>query len=991
MSEEKKILTEQDRKCLQKAYELYCDKKYDEARKIFKKYGEMDADASFYLGVMYGFGYGVNEDSKQAAYWYHISAELGHRGAMYNLGVSYKTGDGIKQDDKQAAYWYGRAAELGHAIATNNLGACYEWGQGVETNLEKALELYEKAAKEEDEYGLWNLGRLYEEGKGVKTNLNKALELYDLADVNGHPNAKKDADRIREKERKNSEENEIVAADLEKLSKYHLNKNSIETLRRAFKILYRREERKANTKIFNSSGGHLSCNFLIHCEDPVRSRLFIKDFASVLLELISKTNSDEEVKTDEMVSILSEQRFLNNSENILNVMKEKNIVAIYDCCQRLSRNSGAIWEQFLQSFDDTSSVCKIISASEDVIRCRFKDNEHLYYRLFRNHIYVDNMSKEEVYDRTTNLLGWENLHSSDEFNSGLKEYIDTVYKSADLKNQQFINDLVQRILLNYYGEEETMGVLTEKQIPFYRKKLSSEQAEKAFDDLVGMENVKETFEELKYMVQENAGGAVPALHMAFVGNPGTGKTTVAQMAADLLYSIDVIQSNKVVSVSALDLIGEFVGQTAGRTRSYCQKAYGGILFIDEAYSIAVSGSGSKQNGTDQFRQECIATLLQEMENNRDRLMVILAGYPKEMDDFLHKSNSGFASRIYKVVEFEDYTEEQLMEIFQRLCKKEHYCITIQALERVRLKLSALRYSRDFGNARTVRNVFMEAKRMCNQEHRSGQGQKIIEARHVALETELKDFDTLNAELNAMIGLQSAKHEIQSAIATSRFAKESGLEVPISRHMLFIGNAGTGKSTVANLFCKMLYSVGAAKSPNCVSIAAGDLLGRANPVEELQEYCVKASGGVLFIDEAYAFQAYPAYCASCIAVLLDVMEKQRDELTIILAGYAMEMNDFLNQNQGLKSRFPITVPFEDYSIEELKDIFVSLCESYHFTVTPEAIETFKEVINVEQKYPNFGNARTVRNVFERSYRRHAENFMANRDEAKRLVMDAADII
>ena len=941
MSEEKKILTEQDRKCIQEARELYRNKKYEEARKIFEKYGERDVTASFFLGVMYDFGYGVNKDMKQAVYWYQ------------------------------------RAVELGDVSAMNNLAGCYAEGAGIEKNLEKALELYEKAAEGGEAYGLRNLGRWYEIGKLVKPDLKKALEFYDLAATNGHPNAKEDADRIREKERENSEENEIVADALEKLSYYHLNKNSIETLRRAFKILHRREK--------------LSCNFLIHCEDPVRFRLFMKDFIYALCEIIPELTLAEDENAYEKISILSEQSFLDNSETILNVIKEKKIVAIYDCRQRLSRNSEEIWGQFLQSFDDTSSVCKIISASEDVIRGRFKDNEHLYYRLFRNHIYVDNMSKEEVYNETIDLLEKENLQSSDEFNSGLKEYIDTVYKSADLKNQQFINDLVQRILLNYYGAEETMGVLTEKQIPFYRKKLSSEQAEKAFDNLVGMEKVKETFEELKYMVQENAGGAVPALHMAFVGNPGTGKTTVAQMAADLLYSIDVIQSNKVVSVSALDLIGEFVGQTAGRTKSYCQKAYGGILFIDEAYSIAVSGSGSKQNGTDQFRQECIATLLQEMENNRDRLMVILACYPKEMDDFLHKSNSGFASRIYKVVEFEDYTEEQLMEIFKRLCKKEHYCATIQALERVRLKLSALRYSRDFGNARTVRNVFMEAKRMCNQEHRSGQGQKIIEARHVALETELKDFDTLNAELNAMIGLQSAKHEIQSAIATSRFAKESGLEVPISRHMLFIGNAGTGKSTVANLFCKMLYSVGAAKSPNCVSIAAGDLLGRANPVEELQEYCVKASGGVLFIDEAYAFQAYPAYCASCIAVLLDVMEKQRDELTIILAGYAMEMNDFLNQNQGLKSRFPITVPFEDYSIEELKDIFVSLCESYHFTVTPEAIEAFKEVINVEQKYPNFGNARTVRNVFERSYRRHAENFMANRDEAKRLVMDAADII
>ena len=232
MSEEKKILTEQERKCIQEAYELYCNKKYEEARKIFEKYGERNADASFYLGVMYDFGYGVNKDMKQAVYWYQRAVELGDVGAM------------------------------------NNLAVCYAAGDGIEKNLEKALELYEKAAEGGGVYGSWNLGRWYEKGKLVKPDLKKALELYDLAAANGHPDAKENADRIREKERENSEENEIVAAALEKLSYYHLNKNSIETLRRAFKILYRRE--------------NLSCNFLIHCEDPVRFRLFIEDFIYAL-------------------------------------------------------------------------------------------------------------------------------------------------------------------------------------------------------------------------------------------------------------------------------------------------------------------------------------------------------------------------------------------------------------------------------------------------------------------------------------------------------------------------------------------------------------------------------------------------------------------------------------------------------------------------------------------------------------------------------------
>ena len=204
-------------------------------------------------------------------------------------------------------------------------------------------------------------------------------------------------------------------------------------------------------------------------------------------------------------------------------------------------------------------------------------------------------------------------------------------------------------------------------------------------------------------------------------------------------------------------------------------------------------------------------------------------------------------------------------------------------------------------------------------------------------------------------------------------------------MLFLGNAGTGKSTVAGLFCQMLFSIGAAKSPNCVSIAASDLIGRVNSVEALKDYCTKAFGGVLFIDEAYELSPY------CIPVLLDIMEKERDNITVILAGYDQEMNLFLNQNQGLKSRFPVTVHFDDYSISELTEIFLSLCEKYKFTVSDDGLAKFIEIITKQKTLPNFGNARTVRNIFEQSYRKHAVNFINNSVEEKRFVLDAEDIV
>lgn len=204
-------------------------------------------------------------------------------------------------------------------------------------------------------------------------------------------------------------------------------------------------------------------------------------------------------------------------------------------------------------------------------------------------------------------------------------------------------------------------------------------------------------------------------------------------------------------------------------------------------------------------------------------------------------------------------------------------------------------------------------------------------------------------------------------------------------MAFVGNPGTGKTTVAQMTADLLYSMGVILTDKAITVSALDLIGRVNSVEALKDYCTRAFGGVLFIDEAYELSPY------CIPVLLDIMEKERDNITVILAGYNQEMNLFLNQNQGLKSRFPVTVHFDDYSISELTEIFLSLCEKYKFTVSDDGLAKFIEIITKQKTLPNFGNARTVRNIFEQSYRKHAVNFINNSVKEKRFVLDAEDIV
>ena len=329
----------------------------------------------------------------------------------------------------------------------------------------------------------------------------------------------------------------------------------------------------------------------------------------------------------------------------------------------------------------------IISDTKEKIKDFLLNDEKLLNEYFIFNIISTKPSINDVYN---DLL--EKINSKDEkFNVELLDYITNTYEKSNVDYSTYINNLYKYYTFN-------------KKLPKIEETKSVEEVFKELNELVGLEKVKKTLYDLvdlitlKNKTKDDLKINDVNLHMVFLGNPGTGKTTVARLVANILYDLKYIRLNKLIEVSSKDLVAEYVGQTAVKTMNVVEKAMGGLLFIDEAYALAT------HEGDNSFNGEAIATLIKAMEDYRDDLVVIFAGYTKEMQAFLD-SNSGIVSRIGYTLEFDDYTNKELIEIFNGMVKKAGFVLEDGTDEVVEKLINENRGMKNFGNARFIRNVF----------------------------------------------------------------------------------------------------------------------------------------------------------------------------------------------------------------------------------------------------------------------------------------------
>ena len=571
------------------------------------------------------------------------------------------------------------------------------------------------------------------------------------------------------------------------------------------------------------------------------------------------------------------------------------------------------------------------------------------------------------------------LEDQDYYNN----YVKNAYKaSLDKSNARWIRNVNERILkavASRVVENDEDDVTTIKNIDIevaknngkFENDGTKKDAMEELNKLIGIKKVKEQVENFVALAEINKKRAEQgkstssfSLHSLFLGNPGTGKTTVARLVGEVLYQKGVIAKNKLIEVSKTDLIGQYQGETNNKTRQILESALGGVLFIDEAY--ALSSGGSRALG-----QEALDEILKFMEDHRDDIVIIFAGYTKEMGEFLNM-NSGLRSRIPNEFDFEDYTMDEIVEIGLLGLDKHDYSLDREVYKKV---VKGLYSTNDGSNGRWIRNINEKIiTNMSTRVAREG-GDNLDEITNEDMEKLIGRSNDNNvkrdamAELNKLIGIEKVKEQVENFIALAEINKrriqQGKATTSFSLHSMFLGNPGTGKTTVARLVGEVLYQKGVIAKNKLIEVSRTDLVGQyqGQTTEKTRKVLQSALGGVLFIDEAYTLNSGSSNDVGQEALdeILKFMEDHRDDIVIIFAGYTKEMGEFLNMNSGLRSRIPNTFDFEDYKEDEIVEIGLLGLDKYGYKLDREY---YGEVVKELYRNNDGSNGRWVRNINEK---------------------------
>ena len=703
-----------------------------------------------------------------------------------------------------------------------------------------------------------------------------------------------------------------------------------------------------------------------------------------------------------MVDAVDYQRFVDKWED--NIKKAKNGILFFDNVQKLlpdkySNQVNPLDKLFVEMDKWEDNPVVIISGLPKGLDDFLESNPAVANR-FKYTFRLPTPNFTELTDICK--LSLRTRYGISDFSPEADEQLKRYFKyQIKIKDETFGNGhlaikTAEDIFTQFISRGATATIVEKDDIKGYvPEERSVEDILKDLDKYIGMDEVKAAVREIAYAVKNSVERAERGLgeqekmsmHIILTGNPGTGKTTIARKLGEILAAIGYLDSGHVVEVDRAKMVSPYQGETPKVVDRLCDKAMGGILFVDEAYTLApVSQSGDRDNQGAQALEK----LMKRMEDDRGKFVVIAAGYRTEMDN-LFRINPGFRSRFNYFLNIEDYTPEQLYQIMLVFAQDKKYIFSEQAEALTKKMITEMYNSRDkdFANGRTMRSLFDQ---ICKKQAQRLQGESIstmsneelmtIEDQDIPYEApQAVDYTECLKKLDGMVGLEGVKKEISNLAAFLNLQIKRGETNTFQgKHYVFTGNPGTGKTTVARIMADVFKTLGIVSRGQLVEADRAKLVAgySGQTAIKTNQLVDQALGGVLFIDEAYTLKSNDgdSFGAEAIDTLLKRLEDDRGKFICIVAGYTDQMHDFIDSNPGLKSRFTQTIHFDDYTPDELTQIFLNLAKGKSFTIDEETQAAIHR--EFEQLYlrrdKNFGNAREARRIFDGAVERQSQRLV-----------------
>ncbi|MBR6847733.1 MAG: AAA family ATPase [Bacteroidales bacterium] len=549
-------------------------------------------------------------------------------------------------------------------------------------------------------------------------------------------------------------------------------------------------------------------------------------------------------------------------------------------------------------------------------------------------------------------------------------------------DDKVLPSLIQRVVNGQAVQEdkEAAITITSDDIPKIRHR-DPKKAIERLESLVGLENIKQSIMAHASLVNLNRRrmelglfNHMPPMHMVFTGNPGTGKTTVAELIGEIYYGMGVLSSGHLVEVDRSKLVGQFLGDTEKNTLNAIKSAAGGVLFIDEAYNLFTNDPDRRD-----FGHRVIETLLTYLSMEQTNMIVVLAGYTVEMEHLL-QSNPGLKSRFSYLFHFNDYTPEQLMKIGGFVMKKEQYKITPEAEKKLTQYVINAYNNKDehFGNGRfitrllTTKIIPSVSDRLYKMPAESVTAQDLVtitEADIPEVEDRMKMrtwdsaiIDDALEQLDELAGLENVKKALRDYVVMLHASFVN--KTPMAGNYMtwnFLGNTGSGKSTVAEILCRIMQGASLLPTNHFCTLNIEEFANANNPMAIVEKALLKATDGMLFLD--LDSPNYSNYNTDFLQFWIDNKRKELNMNIAVVIARTNDNRDAVVRNlmqHGVVPSNHILV-FEDFQPAELKEIFSYLLKKqFNLDIEPEAKDVIDRCIDQiyknRQNYPV--NARTI---------------------------------